>query len=308
MKNKNERLAYAAAIGHTFITGLSFMFSKIGLGYSTPWDLLAYRFTASFIAIMIPVAFKWIRFDFSREKIRNILPLALFYPLSFFAFQTFGLQHLTSSEASILLASMPVFTLVLASYFLKEQTSLLQKLSVLLSVAGVIYITASKGTSLDFTNMKGITMILLSALSFSVYSILVKRLAKNFTILEMSYTMIVISFIFFNTMSIGRHIINGTSGNFFAPLSEPGFIVSFVYLGVLSSLVTSLLTNYALSKIDASKMCVFTNLSTVISIIAGVFFLKENIHFYHIIGSLMIISGVVGTNCFCKKNKDSCSI
>lgn len=308
MKNKNERLAYAAAIGHTFITGLSFMFSKIGLGYSTPWDLLAYRFTASFIAIMIPVAFKWIRFDFSREKIRNILPLALFYPLSFFAFQTFGLQHLTSSEASILLASMPVFTLVLASYFLKEQTSLLQKLSVLLSVAGVIYITASKGTSLDFTNMKGITMILLSALSFSVYSILVKRLAKNFTILEMSYTMIVISFIFFNTMSIGRHIINGTSGNFFAPLSEPGFIVSFVYLGVLSSLVTSLLTNYALSKIDASKMCVFTNLSTVISIIAGVFFLKENIHFYHIIGSLMIISGVVGTNCFCKKNKNSCSI
>ena len=308
MKNKNERLAYAAAIGHTFITGLSFMFSKIGLGYSTPWDLLAYRFTASFIAIMIPVAFKWIRFDFSREKIRNILPLALFYPLSFFAFQTFGLQHLTSSEASILLASMPVFTLVLASYFLKEQTSLLQKLSVLLSVAGVIYITASKGTSLDFTNMKGITMILLSALSFSVYSILVKRLAKNFTILEMSYTMIVISFIFFNTMSIGRHIINGTSGNFFAPLSEPGFIVSFVYLGVLSSLVASLLTNYALSKIDASKMCVFTNLSTVISIIAGVFFLKENIHFYHIIGSLMIISGVVGTNCFCKKNKNSCSI
>ena len=55
---KNERLAYAAAIGHTFITGLSFMFSKIGLGYSTPWDLLAFRFTASFIAIMIPVAFK----------------------------------------------------------------------------------------------------------------------------------------------------------------------------------------------------------------------------------------------------------
>ena len=55
MKNRSERLAYAAAIGHTFITGLSFMFSKIGLGYSSPWDLLAYRFTASFVAIMIPV-------------------------------------------------------------------------------------------------------------------------------------------------------------------------------------------------------------------------------------------------------------
>lgn len=307
MKNRSERLAYAAAIGHTFITGLSFMFSKIGLGYSTPWDLLAYRFTASFIAVMIPVAFRWISFDFTSERVRKILPLALFYPLSFFAFQTFGLQYLTSSEASILLASMPVFTLILASYFLREETSLLQKLSVMLSVAGVVYITANKGASLNFTNIKGVTMILLSALSFSVYSILVKKLARNFTILEMSYIMIVISFIFFNAMSLARHVIKGTAGSFFAPLSEPGFIVAFVYLGVLSSLVTSLLTNYALSKIDASKMCVFTNLSTVISIIAGVVFLKENIYFYHLIGSLMIISGVVGTNCFCKRDKNSCN-
>ena len=221
MKNRSERLAYAAAIGHTFITGLSFMFSKIGLGYSTPWDLLAYRFTASFIAVMIPVAFRWISFDFTRERVRKILPLALFYPLSFFAFQTFGLQYLTSSEASILLASMPVFTLILASYFLREETSLLQKLSVMLSVAGVVYITANKGASLNFTNIKGVTMILLSALSFSVYSILVKKLARNFTILEMSYIMIVISFIFFNAMSLARHVIKGTAGSFFAPLSEP---------------------------------------------------------------------------------------
>ena len=307
MKNGSVRLAYAAAFGHTVITGLSFMFSKIGLLYSTPWDLLAYRFTASFIAVMIPVAFRWISFDFTRERVRKILPLALFYPLSFFAFQTFGLQYLTSSEASILLASMPVFTLILASYFLREETSLLQKLSVMLSVAGVVYITANKGASLNFTNIKGVTMILLSALSFSVYSILVKKLARNFTILEMSYIMIVISFIFFNAMSLARHVIKGTAGSFFAPLSEPGFIVAFVYLGVLSSLVTSLLTNYALSKIDASKMCVFTNLSTVISIIAGVVFLKENIYFYHLIGSLMIISGVVGTNCFCKRDKNSCN-
>jgi len=202
---------------------------------------------------------------------------------------------------------MPVFTLIMASYFLREETSMLQKLSVILSVAGVIYITVSKGTSLDFTNIKGVTMILLSALSFSVYSILVKKLVRDFTILEMSYIMIVISFIFFNAMSIGRHVIMGTAGSFFAPLSEPGFVVAFVYLGVLSSLVTSLLTNYALSKIDASKMCVFTNLSTVISIIAGVIFLKESIYFYHLIGSIMIISGVVGTNCFCRRDNKNCN-
>ena len=304
MEEQKQHLAYLAAMGHTMITGLSFMFLKIGLNISNPWDVLAYRFTASFLAFLIPILFKWIKFDLNRDKIIKVLPLAIFYPLLFFAFQTFGLQYLTSSESAILFAMMPIFTLILATYFLKEETTLLQKLSIMLSVAGVVYITVKKGSSFEFKNVMGISLILLSALSFSIYSIMVKKLTKNSTILEMTYMMIIISFIFFNGMSIGRHMLNGTIGSFFAPLYQPRFIMAVVYLGVLSSLVTSLLANYALSKIDASKMCVFTNLSTVISIIAGVIFLNEKIYYYHIIGSILIISGVVGTNCLCKRNRN----
>jgi drug/metabolite transporter (DMT)-like permease len=303
MEDHKQHLAYLAAMGHTMITGLSFMFLKIGLNISNPWDVLAYRFTASFLVLLIPILFKWIKLDLNREKIIKVLPLAIFYPMLFFATQTFGLQYLTSSESAILFAMMPIFTLILATYFLREETTLLQKLSVMLSVAGVVYITLHKGSSFEFKNVMGISLILLSALSFSIYSIMVKKLTKSSTILEMTYMMIIISFIFFNAMSIGRHMLNGTISTFWEPLYQPRFIMAVVYLGVLSSLATSLLANYALSKIDASKMCVFTNLSTVISIIAGVVFLNENIYYYHIIGSILIISGVVGTNCLCKRNR-----
>jgi len=302
MKNGSVRLAYAAAFGHTVITGLSFMFSKIGLLYSTPWDLLAYRFTASFAALMVMVAFGWIRFSFTWERIRRIVPLSLFYPLSFFAFQTFGLLYLTSSEASIILATMPVFTLILASCFLKERSTLLQKFSVFLSVAGVVYITVNKGAELNFASLIGVAMLLWTAISFSIYSIMLKKVARDFSIIEITCIMTVIGFISFDAMSIARHVINGTLSSFFVPLAEPGFIIAFSYLGILSSLVTSLLTNYTLSKIDAYKMCVFINLNTVISIIAGVVFLKENFYCYHAIGSVMIISGVVGTNCLSGRN------
>lgn len=43
-------------------------------------------------------------------------------------------------------------------------------------------------------------------------------------------------------------------------------------------------------------MIVFSNLGTVISIVAGIIFLKEKIYYYHIIGSVMIVGGVLGTN------------
>lgn len=65
-----------------------------------------------------------------------------------------------------------------------------------------------------------------------------------------------------------------------------------------------MLNNYALSKIEAAKMSVFGNLRTVVAIFAGVFFLKEKIYYYHIIGSIMIILGVIGTNYFDSKDEE----
>lgn len=306
MGNNRQNLTYAAAVLQSVITGLSYLFSKTGLSVSSPWDLLAFRFTASFLAILIPILFKWIKIDLTREKIINIIPLAVFYPLSFFTFQTFGLQYMTSSESGILLAMTPVFTLILASYFLKEKTTLLQKLSVILSVLGVVYITLNKASGLGFTNMKGIILLLLSSLSFSGYSIVARKLTRNFSVTEMSYIMIIMSFVCFSGMSVVNHLINGTLSSFFDPMKSLKFVISAVYLGVLSSLVTSLLTNYVLSKIEASRMCVFTNLSTIISITAGVVFLNEKIFYYHIIGSACIILGVIGTNYLGVKDKNSC--
>ncbi|MDD4159497.1 MAG: DMT family transporter [Synergistaceae bacterium] len=302
MENNRQNLIYAAAVLHSIITGLSYLFSKTGLNLSSPWDLLAFRFTVSFFAIMIPILFNWIKIDLTREKIKSIMPLALFYPLSFFTFQTFGLLYMTSSESGILLAVTPVFTLILAAYFLKEKTSIMQKLSIILSVSGVVYIALHKGADLEFNNIKGIALLLLSALSFSGYSVTCRRLSQNFSVTEMSTVMIIISFICFNAISISSHIINGTIDSFFEPLNNSRFIVSIVYLGVFSSLGTSMLTNYILSRIEASKMCVFTNLSTVISITAGVIFLNEKIYYYHIAGSICIVLGVIGTNCFGKKD------
>ena len=47
---------------------------------------------------------------------------------------------------------------------------------------------------------------------------------------------------------------------------------------------------------EAAKVSVFGNLRTVVTILAGVYFLKEPLFLYHVAGSLMIILGVIGTN------------
>lgn len=306
MEENNKRSAYIAALSYAVIVGLSFLFTKIALGVSNPIDILAHRFMASFIAISIPILFKLVPINLDKERIKKLLPLAILYPLCFFGFQTFGLQYATSSEAGILLASAPIFTMIMASYFLSEKSNTYQKLSIIVSLIGVLYITFMKGATIDLANIKGIVLLLLSALSFSGYGILARKLTKDYTVIELSFIMVTISFIVFTSVAIIKNLAGGTIGQFFLPLTSIKFIISILYLGVLSTLGTSLLTNYALSKLEASKMIVFSNLGTVISIVAGVIFLKEKIFYYHIIGSLMIIGGVLGTNFLDKSRvKDS---
>lgn len=299
MEKSNLKLVYLAALTYTAIIGLSFMFVKIALRSANPLDILAFRFMASFIAVIISILFGWVKLNYSGDRLKKILPLAILYPLMFFAFQTFGLQYADSSEAGIIQASAPIFTLILATYILKEKSNMWQKMSILLTVFGVVYIIIMKGASFEFSSFndfKGIIFILLSALAFSGYSVLVRPLTKEFSSTELAYIMIIISFFVFNIVAIGKHLIDGTIITFFAPLVNLDFVLAILYLGVLSSLITAILTNYVLSHLEAAKMVVFANLATVITIIAGVVFLKEQIFYYHIIGCILIIGGVLGTN------------
>lgn len=303
MSKNNNRSAYLAAVLYAVIVGLSFLFTKVALGISNPIDILAHRFIASFIAISIPILLKLVPVNLTKERILKVLPLAILYPLCFFGFQTFGLQHATSSEAGIILASAPVFTMIMASYFLNEKSNIYQKLSIAISLVGVLYITFKKGSTIDLANIQGMVLLLMSALSFSGYSIMTRKLSKDYTVIELSFIMITLSFIVFTSFAVVQNIVSGSLTAFLLPLTNIKFIISILYLGVLSTLGTSLLTNFALSKLEASKMIVFSNLGTVISIAAGVMFLKEEIFFYHIIGSLLIIGGVLGTNFLGNKPK-----
>lgn len=293
---KDLNKTYLLAIIYAFIMGLSFLFVKIALSYSDPLNILAHRFTFAFLFIFILKICNLIKVDINKRDIIKILPLSLLYPAMFFTFQTFGLVYMSSSEAGIILATVPIFTLIFATLFLKEKTTAFQKFSVFLSVIGVIYIMYNKGISIKSTNFLGIVLITFSAISLASYNVLARVKTREFKTIELTYVMAFVGFVTFNTISIIDNINRDSINLYFSPLKNISFVIAMLYLGILSSVITSLLSNYVLSKLDASKMSVFANLGTVITIIAGVLILKEDLFYYHIIGIVMIILGIIGTN------------
>lgn len=290
--------AYIAAIIYAFIIGLSFMFVKLTLTIASPLDTLAHRFTIALLGATLLLLLTKEKLKFSWRDLLQILPLALLYPILFFALQVFGLVRTSSSEAGIIQAAVPIFTLIFASLLLKERATRGQLVFMSLSVIGVIYMIIMNGVGAKTSHLIGTGLILFSTAATGLYQVLARKLTQRYSLLTLTYVMTLLGFIVFNLLAIGTNIANGTMATFFQPFTHMDFVISIIYLGIFSSLGTSYLSNYVLSKIEASKMSVFSNLATLITILAGVIVLQEAFHHYHFLGAIAIIIGVIGTNYF----------
>ncbi|WP_145336191.1 DMT family transporter [Paenibacillus xylanexedens] len=293
---RNRTYAYIAAVVYAAIIGLSFLFVKMTVTIAHPLDVLAHRFALSLIVVSIPVLFGWIKINLRIADLWRIIPLGLLSPVLFFAFQAFGLVTSNSSEAGIIQAMVPVFTLVLASVFLKEHTSIVQKMSLLLSVAGVIFIFAMKGSGMSMSNMQGIVLLVLSAISFAGYGVLARPLTRQYKPLELTWVTLMVGCVVFNAIALIRHAFTGSMADYVQPLGDLSYLSALAYLAILSTMVSTLLSSYALTHLEASRVSVFSNLSTLISIAGGALILHEPVQSYHYVGAILIIIGVLGTN------------
>lgn len=301
---KKEHKAYIGLALGTLIIGLSFVFVKIALRTANTSDLLAHRFSAAAIGMLMLYASGKVKFpQITFRQMLPLLGLSLPYPLLFFTLQTEGLKFTPASEAGILSALMPMLTVIAASLFLKEKSNFLQIISILLSVAGIVFILLKSGLEAGSNNLKGNLLILLSVVSIVIYYTLGRKINKNHNTLDITFFMTLTACIVFNLTAFFSHVQAGTINHFLEPLKKSSFLWSVIYLGVLSSFLTSFFSNYALTVIPASQVAIFNNLSPIITIFGGILFLQERLYAFQVLGGLLVLVGVVGTLVFREKNK-----
>ncbi|MBP1745173.1 MAG: permease [Firmicutes bacterium] len=298
MLNNKKFLPYMSCITASIIFGFSFMFSKKALGTAGPFELLSFRFGAAFLTMSLLALLKIIKIDYKNKPLRSLFLLSFTHPFLYFIFETFGIKYGSTLQAGIMLALIPIFVAVLGAWLLKEIPSLKQALFIVLSVAGVMLIIAMGSTSSGSVSIAGTVFLLMAVLAASIYNILSRKLSSDFTPMEITYFMMAFGALFFNLISVADHIKNGTLSSYFILFSDTGFSISILYLGILSSSIAFLLINYSLSKIKASENAVFSNLSTIVSIAAGVLFMNEAFFWYHLAGAALILLGVWGTSYF----------
>jgi len=296
MKIGKNYLPYLAGIIVFTIFGFSFLFTKNSLEIMSPLQVLAYRFTTAALLLSLFRLSGILKVNLRGKNIKDLLVLALAEPVAYFMFETAGINMTSSSEAGMMIALIPVVVTILAALFLNEKPCVKQVFFILISVAGVIFIILSQGASDIGGSYLGLLALMGAVLSASVYNILSRKLSFVFKPVEITFVMMWRGAITFNVIGILSAVFNGNVQYFYAPLLIWESWIPVLYLGVLSSVAAYFMMNYMLSKLPASQTSVFTNLTTVISILAGVLIRGEEFYWFHAVGGAMILLGVWGTN------------
>ncbi|UHR03326.1 DMT family transporter [Peptoniphilus sp. GNH] len=295
-----KTLAYILTIIQTIIVALSVVFVKIALEMTNAYDQLTFRFFLALISVFLVNPFMKNKFKLSKQMFKDLMPLAIFFPVLFLLLQGLGLMYSSATEAGIIQALSPIFAIILSSIMLGEKTNFIQKICIVLSVLGVVYMTyMGSKISISF-NPKGTLLLLLSSFVLSFNIVLPRKLKDKYDSHEMTSFITLIGFVVFSLISIFYHMKNADAFNFML-LANPKFFLAMFMLGCIATYFTSWTNNFSLAHLEVSKVSVFTNLCPIISLLGAMAFLGEAVHSYHIIGMIITLVGVIGTNYFANK-------
>ena len=295
---KRERLGLlAAAIGNG-IFGFSFMFSRMALEVAQPFVLLGYRFVIAFALISLIALWArrtgqtgWLRFQLSPAGFIRLLPLGICQPVVYFLCESYGISLTNATFSGVIIALIPIAVLAFGAVFLKEKPSARQVLFAFVSIAGVVAMTFAQSSQGE-VHPFGAALLMGAVFSAVVFNLMSRKTSADFSALERTFVMMMVGAVSFAAMAFIRNAHNPAL--LVAPLEKPQFLAALAYLSVLSSIVAFLMLNYANTELPVARVAVFANLTTVISLFAGVLFLGEPFGWLSLVASAVIIAGIWG--------------
>jgi len=284
MKNKNVIAATFSALIAQIIFGFSFMFTGIALKNATPMTVIADRYIVAFIGLSAVMLLSKTKLKIGKNIWKLIL-MSLFQPFLYFIFETYGIKMTTSSFSGVMIS------MICGIFVLGEKPVTLQYLFASLSVIGVI-IAVFSGKSEGIITMQGVILLVGAVISSVAYNISSRKISSEFSTFERTYAMTVIGMVSFVLISLVENLSNPMA--IFVSFSKPTYTFAILYLGVFSSVIAFLCLNFANTHLPVAKTTVFSNITTVVSVIAGRIFLNEIVSIETIIAVIMIIVGVIG--------------
>lgn len=267
--------------------GFSFVWSKQLLNAGFPvFTIVFFRlFLASVIFVTL------FKIQGKLEKVRKgdwkkFLWLAFFEPFLYFIGEDFGLQQVSPSFASVIIALIPIVVSITMYFAESEPLSWRLLLGAVISIIGIAVMTFGPDSNIVF-NVKGLLWLILALLAACGYSVLLARLVKEYSPITVTtyQNLLAIPFYLpfvciFDLRQWGEIVWSANA------------IFCLVCLAVLCSAGAYMLYSYAAKHIPITRLSVFTNAIPIVTICGAAMLGQEALTSQKILGIFIVVAGV----------------
>jgi drug/metabolite transporter (DMT)-like permease len=268
------------------IWGGMYVVSKVVLEVIPPFSLLATRLILGAATLGVVIALRRRSRLTSQQMRDSFLVGVVGYGVSL-GFQFVGTKLSTASNGALVTSATPAFVLLFAPRLLGEKATWRGVLALAISTLGVIAVIDPRTADLSSSLFLGNLSLLAAALTWALYSVLVRKVAQSADLVASSAVMLA-----------GGLPTSILLGAFEMSRLEVGEITvgiwgGILFLGIISTALAMFLWNYAFATLPAAAASLTFFAQPVVGALLGWLFLGEHITPVFLLGGLLIGVGLV---------------
>jgi len=286
-----DKSAYIFLILATLFWSGNFIVGKAASLFEIPpFTLNFYRWTFAWI-ILAPFTLHEIirKKNYILENIGLIVVLGITSITIFNSIVYYSLNFTQVISGVLMISTIPVMIIIFCWLFRIEKTNTYQILGVIFSLSGVVVIItkADLGILLNLNFNKGDLWMVVAMFSWAMYSALLRKKKIQLSQLSLLQTIISAGLIFL----LPAYLIEMALG-YRANIHLP-FVMTLTYVVLFPGLASFIFWIKGISIIGSNRSGIFLHLMPIFSTILAILIFKEKFMIYHLIGSILIILGII---------------
>ncbi len=277
------------------IWGGMYVVSKVVLDVIPPFALLTSRLALGFLALWLVVAWRGRPsnlpghgFTLNRSQFISAFGVGVVgYGISL-GFQFVGTKLSTAANGALVTSATPALVLPFAWLLLKEPVTPRRLLAILVASLGVLAVIDPRSADLSSDLFLGNLSLLGAALTWALYSVLVRKVSGQGTDLLQATAVFLLGGLPV-TIPLGIWELS-TQGMGQITI---GIIGGILFLGIISTAIAMFLWNYAFARLPAAIASLTFFAQPLVGALLGWFFLGEQITALFLLGGVLIGSGIL---------------
>jgi len=283
---QNRYTPIVALLAAMVIWASSFIGAKIAFTAYHPMVVIFARMCIASICFLGLYKYTFKNFKYHKGDLKLLLFMSFCEPCLYFIFESVALKHTSASQAGVITATAPIFILMVAPFFLNEKYNYKAWVGAFGALVGVCWITLLSTPNESAPNpILGNFCEIIAMICATGYTIALKKLSSRYSPLFLTASQSFIGALFYLPFLALPGVDMPTE--FPAPQS-----LAVLYLGACVTLGAYGLYNYALKNIPAARAASFINLIPLFAVLMAWIILGEQLTFYQIIASLLIVASV----------------